>query len=147
MNTTQLLTEFLRADQSLTSNTTLTTITGFSAAMEASRAYAFESEIHFNLAGIVSGQKFSVITPASPTNALYKIEIVNGTGLTIAALSLSAPLAAALATTGLHLAKLGGVIENGVNAGNLVIQFAQNVSDGSAITIKRGSFLKVWNIT
>jgi len=115
--------------------------------MEANRAYGFDCNVQFNLAGIVSGQKFGVLTPASPTNALYTIEVLNGTGFSIVAIGLSAAVASALATTGLHAARLHGVIENGANAGNLAIQFAQNTSDGSAITAKRGSWFRVWSLS
>jgi len=115
--------------------------------MEANRAYGFHANVQFNLAGIISGQKFGVSTPASPANALYTIEVLNGTGLSIVALGLSAGVAGALATTGLHAARLHGVIENGANAGNLAMQFAQNTSDGSAITAKRGSWFLVWALT
>jgi len=136
---------FSAADQSVTSSTGLVNITGMVAAVEANRAYGFLVEIQFNLAGIVSGFKFGVSAPASPTNLAYTID-VTASGLTIVGLGLSATIAAALATTGLHKVTMRGVLENGANAGSLVPQFAQNVSDGSAITIKRGSFIRVWNL-
>jgi hypothetical protein len=137
---------FLAADQSVTNNT-LVTVTGFSFPMEASRAYGFMGTLFVNLAGVISGVKTSISTPASPTNVNYVIELVNGTGLTLVALGLAASVASALATTGLHLVRFNGIIENGANGGNLAIQFAQNVTDGSAITAKRGSWMRVWNLT
>lgn len=144
MVTTQDYAGFSAADQSVTSSTTLVTATGLSQPVEASRGYGFQAVIMFNLAGVVSGMKFSVSTPASPTNLAYLIEILNGTGLSVAALGLSAPVAGALATTGLHIARFFGTLENGSNAGNLLLQFAQNTSDASAITVKRGSWFRVW---
>lgn len=147
MVSTQLWAAFLAADQAITSSTTLATITGFSFTMEANRTYGFHANVQFNLGGIVSGVKFGVSTPASPTNALYTIEVLNGTGLSVAAVGLSAGVAGALATTGLHTARLHGVIENGSTAGSLAMQFAQNTSDGSAITAKRGSWFTVWALT
>lgn len=134
------------ADQSITSSTALANITAFVAAMEASRAYGFHAQVQFNLAGIVSGFKFGVATPASPTNAFYNIK-VESSALAIVGIGLSAQVAAALATTGLHMAEFSGVVENGVNAGNLSLQFSQNVSDGSAITIKRGSWMRFWPLS
>jgi hypothetical protein len=139
MVTTNFISAFLGADQPITSSATLATITGFSAPMVANQAYGFDAHIYFNLAGIISGVKFGLSTP-SPTNSNYAIEVVNGTGLSLVAFGLAAQVASALATTGLHLARFAGVIENGANAGNLAIQFAQNTSDGSAITAKRGSY-------
>jgi hypothetical protein len=146
MNTTQLYSCFLAADQAITSSTGLTTITGFSAAMEANRAYGFDALVQFNLAGIVSGFKFGVSVPASPTNSMYNIEVLSS-GLAIVGLGLSATVGAALAVTGLHIARFHGVIENGANAGNLAVQFAQNTSDGSAITAKRGSWIRTWQLS
>lgn len=134
------------SDQAITSSTALANITAFVAAMEASRAYGFHAQIQFNLAGIVSGFKFGVSTPASPTNLIYSITVLSS-GLLVAGLGLSATLSAALTTTGLHKAEYSGVVENGANAGNLALQFAQNVSDGSAITIKRGSWMRFWPLT
>jgi hypothetical protein len=48
-------------------------------------------------------------------------------------------LAGALATIGTHILSVEGLIENGPNAGAITFQFAQNVSNASAITVKRGS--------
>lgn len=147
MVTTQLWSQSLAADQSVTSSTALVTVTGFSFAMEASRNYAFDGCLYVNLAGILSGVQVALSTPASPTNSNYHIELVNGTGLSLVALGLASAINATLATTGLHLVRFGGVIENGANAGNLAIQFAQKTSDGSAITAKRGSWFRVWSLT
>lgn len=147
MTTTQDYSGFVTGDITITANTTLADITGLVHPMQANKSYGFIAELLYNLAGIISGQKFAVNTPASPTNVAYRIEVVNGTGLTLAAVGLSAAVGAGLAQTGLHLAKISGVIENGVNAGNLSIQAAQNTSDASALTIKRGSWLRVWNLS
>lgn len=143
MNTTQDYSGFVASDQAITSQTTLQTITGFSSPVEANRCYGFLAIIQFNLAGVVSGFKFGVSTPASPTNIIYNIEVLSS-GLVIAGIGLSATVGAALVTTGLHLARISGVLENGANAGNLILQAAQNTSDGSALTIKRGSWKRLW---
>ena len=113
--------------------------------IEANRAYGFLAVVQFNLAGIVSGYKFGVSTPGSPTNSMYNIETISS-ALAFVGLGLSAQVAGALATTGLHMVRFHGVIENGANAGNLALHFAQNTSDGSAITVKRGSWLRLWNL-
>lgn len=145
MVTVQDLVGWLAADQAISINTTLANITGLVFPVEANRAYGFMAEIQFNLAGIVSGFKFGVANPASPTNLVYTIEAISS-GAIIAGIGLTATLGAALATTGLHACHIRGVLENGANAGNLSMQSAQNTSDASALTIKRGSFLRVWNL-
>jgi hypothetical protein len=147
MVTTQFWSCFLAADQAVTSSTALVDVTGFTFAMEASRTYGFDGHLYFNLGGVVSGVKLGVGLPASPTNTNYMLEVVNGTGLSLVALGMNAGVATALATGGLHVSRVGGIIENGVNAGNLSLQFAQNTSNGSAITAKRGSWFRVWNLS
>lgn len=146
MMTSEILVDWLRADHSMNSSVALININNLSCPLEANRAYAFSSELQFSLAGIVSGFKFGIAAPASPANLLYQIEAVTS-GLAIAALGLSTGIAAALALTGPHVAHISGLIENGANAGLLAIQFAQNVSNISPITILRGSWLNVWNLS
>lgn len=146
MISSQIMTDWLRADQSVTSSTVLVDITNLIAKLESNRAYAFHAEMQFSLAGAVSGFKFGVAGPASPTNFLYQIEALSS-GLVVAGMGLGATVAGALAVTGSHMARISGLIENGANAGNLSIQFAQNVSNGSAITILRGAWLNVWNLS
>lgn len=146
MVTVQEMCGWMSADQAITSNVTLANITGLVCQVEANRAYGFTAEIQFNLAGIVSGFKFGVSNPASPTNLVYTIEAISSVAI-IAGIGLTATLGAALATTGLHVCHIWGVLENGANAGNLSIQVAQNTSDASALTVKRGSHLKIWNLS
>lgn len=144
MTTSQDYVGFVAADIAITLNTTLANITGLVHAIGANSKWGFQAVVQFNLAGILSGHKFDVAVPASPTNHGYNIDVLNGTGLSIASIGMSAAVGGALAQTGLHLARFSGVIENGANAGNLAIQAAQNASDASALTIKRGSWLRVW---
>lgn len=134
------------ADQSIVSSTTLVNVTDFVQAVAANSIWGFQAIIQFNLAGVLSGFKFGLSTPTSPTNGFYTIEVLNGTGLSIVALGLSATVSGALATTGLHVCRVSGMIENGSTAGNIAVQIAQNVSDGSAITVKRGSWMRAWNL-
>lgn len=146
MISTQILTDWVRANQAVTSSTALVNVTNLVCQVEPNRAYGFHAILQFSLAGVASGFKFGVAGPASPTNLLYQIEAISS-GLVIAGIGLSATLGAALAVTGSHMVRFSGLIENGANAGNLAIQFAQNVSDLSAINILRGSWLKVWNLS
>ncbi len=146
MMTSELLVDWLRADHSMNSSVALININNLSCPLEPNRSYAFSAELQFSLGGIVSGFKFGIAGPASPSNLIYQIEAVTS-GLSIAGIGFSTGLAAALALTGPHLAHISGLIENGANAGQLAIQFAQNVSNISPITILRGSWLNVWNLS
>lgn len=136
------------SDQAISSSTVLTDATGLSVILEPNKKYRFYLNASFNLAGILSGYKFQIVTPTSPTNYLANIQILNGVlGTLLNAVvhtAGSTVINAALATTGNHMLKITGMIENGANAGTLKLQFAQNVSDSSAITLKRGSYLEVF---
>jgi len=138
------------ANQAITSNTTLAAVTGLSVPLAANQRVAFRAVLPFALAGIVSGYKFAVSGPSSPTNVIYRASVENGvTGalaLTIIGTALGALLSGGLTSIGNHVAVLEGCIENGANAGNLIVQAAQNVSDGSALTVMRGGTLAVWSI-
>jgi hypothetical protein len=136
------------ADQSITSSTTFADATGLTANLDPNKSYRFELNIVFNLVSIVSGYKFQLVGPASPPNVISVSKVFNGVlGTLLSATtqtSLSSSIAGALATAGLHVFTLEGLIENGANAGTLKLQFAQNTSDANAITLKRGSYLLLY---
>lgn len=131
----------------ITSNTTLASDSVLTVPIAANAVVYVEAFIPFSLAGVLSGYKFGIGLPASPTNVLLVGEVTNAvTG----ALALSSLVSAAglitggaLATSGSHFAKITGTVENGANAGSIAVQAAQNTSDGSALTILRGAFIRV----
>lgn len=143
---------FSTADQSLTAQTTLQNATSLSVGLLANTAYLFRAELQLNLAAAVSGLKLGMTGPSAPTsliiNALSQLTVntapisaQNSVGAFGTLLTLAA--AAFNPTTGLKFARIWGVIRNGANAGNLTVQFAQNVSDAGAVTMKAGSLLEV----
>jgi hypothetical protein len=138
------------ADQAITSSTTFADATGVTIALEANKVYRFLVHVPFNLAGIISGYKFQLLGPTSPTNYIASTKLLNTVAGTLLGATVQTALGTAvnggLATSGNHVFEVSGVIENGANAGSLKLQFAQNVSDGSAITIKRGAFIQVFEI-
>ena len=138
------------ADQSITSSTTLTNDTELFAPVEANKNYHFRASVPFNLAGVVSGYKFTFASPSGHTNFVCTPLIYNGgtsTLLTVAPITTpGTAVAGALATSGDHYAAWEGVLENGASAGNINFQFAQNTSNGSAITVKRGAILIVMQV-
>lgn len=131
----------------ITSQTTLQSDAVLVIPIQASRAVKVRAFIPFALAGIISGYKFGISGPASPTNIIFTAQVQNAvTGvlaLSGVATALGQVIAGALATSGDHFCMIEGTVENGVNAGNLTIQVAQNTSDASAITIKRGACFEV----
>lgn len=149
MITQAVYTVLKTADQPVTSSTTLTNDTDLFFPVQANKKYAFRFLIPFNLAGILSGYKFQVSTPSAPSSFVHTARIENGaTGgmVGLSVLTSISPQAGALATTGDHAGVWEGTLENGVNAGNLQFQFAQNVSSAPAITIKRGAYLTIMEV-
>lgn len=137
------------SDQSLTSQTSPQDATGISVAVDANKAYSFRLYAPFNLAGVVSGYKFQLVGPNSPTNYIATYKLFTSLGALLGEAtqtSLSTLISGALATIGDHLIEINGLLENGVNSGTLKLQFAQNTSDGSAIVLKRGSFIELQEI-
>jgi len=131
----------------ITSNTTLASDSVLTVPIAAGATVFVEVFIPFSLAGVLSGYKFGLSLPASPTNVVIVGEVTNAvTG----ALALSSLVTAgglvtggALATSGSHFAKIKGTIENGSNAGSIAVQAAQNTSDSGALTILRGAFIRL----
>lgn len=132
------------ADQSVASSTVLVDAVDLSLPLGANETWEFEFRIPFNLAGAVSGAKFSVAGPAAPANVRFVVHVYNGLGL-FAVFQLTAfggSLAAAILEAGDFYVEVKGVVQNGPNAGNLKLQFAQNVSDVNPITVRRDAVLK-----
>jgi hypothetical protein len=133
------------ADQAVASSIALANSNSMAYPLDVNTVYLFKLVAMFNLAGVVSGYRFGLTGPASPTNVIYVAEVRNlvATALVLAGTvsAFGAMLTGALAVAGNHLLVAEGTIENGANAGNLTFQFAQNTSDVGAITLKRGSLL------
>ena len=132
--------------ESRTSTTTLTADTDLRVTMGANKKYLMRATVYFGVAGTGPGLKYGFTGPASPT-------LVRATGThTSATATPPANFAQnAYETTGkvfpssaagLHVAQLEFYIENGANAGDFVITWAQNASSGTASNSGRGSFIE-----
>lgn len=134
------------ADQSLNTSTVLVNDTQLAFALSNNTdIWWFKFMVGFNLAGAASGYKFAITGPTTPANVRYRTAVFNGVspGALSAAVALGAfgtSVGVTLAQSGDHYAEIEGVVEGG-GAGSVTLQFAQNVSDAAAITIKRGSIL------
>jgi len=141
-----------------TTDTTLANITGVTQALTVdgsggysnggiSGNYSFEFEADVD-ADATGGYKFAVAYSASVTAIAYTIQfIANGTPGTIDLASRQTAsggsAGAAGATAG--RVRIAGSITVGAN-GNLTVQFAQNVSNGTSTVLTNGSFLHVKSI-
>jgi hypothetical protein len=137
-------------DQAIASSVVLANSNALSFSVGAIQSFVFTAKIYFNLAGILSGYKFALVSPASPANLIYSIRITNLiTGALVNAGAFTASggtLSGALASAGTHLCEIHGAIDNGASGGNVTVQFAQNTSDAGAITLKNGSFMNVQQV-
>jgi hypothetical protein len=105
------------------------------------------------LAATTTGIALAVSVPASPSLISYTADISgfagdsgNSTynGMGTASDDAITSMAVVAATT-TYMARLWGVLRNGVNAGNLQFRFATEVG-GSAATIRAGAWGRAWTI-
>jgi len=141
-------------DTSRTSNTTLLSVTDLAIALEANTTYAFDMFLAYD-AGVTGDIKcaFTVPSGASISWAGWGLttgttgsfgdmtaQRADGSGTTLA-FGGSATLAGVLACAP------RGYVTTGGTTGNLQFQFAQNTSNGTATTIKSGSWLRAQKVT
>jgi hypothetical protein len=136
------------ADQSVTSSTTLVDATDLSAAVLANKTYRIRGVIFFATAASVSGVKFGVNGPTSPTSVFLGSNIMTGANGVSSVVATAYNVAihsgsGATIGTGARYWYLDGILINGANAGTLQIQFAQATSDAGAVTVNRGSIFEV----
>lgn len=134
------------SDFSVTSSTTLTAVTGLSAALQAGRTYLFQAELFVTCAAAGGVQAAMAATGGLTATAIQY------TGYTIAdnaikgkanatALGTACGSTTTTETAGI-VVRISGIITVNV-AGNLIVQMAQNTSNGTATVAKRGSYLLV----
>lgn len=145
---------YLTADHTngLTSNTVLTDITGLSLDLPAGFVYRFATHVYHNSASNTPDLDLKMVF--SGTTTLWR---ERSTGLS-SAVSGAGPFdvfeqgsadAATEWTHGTVGADVTAVIEGifvCTIAGNLKVQAAQNVSNGTVVTVQAGSWLEVWAV-
>jgi len=129
------------ADVVNSSQTTFTNL--FTQAILASEVWSFEATVYFFSAIATTGITLQVDGPAALTYSQTTLA-VNESVTTWR--TISGPTGTLLTGLGSGLANicvgfLSGTIENGANAGNIVIKFRSEVNT-SAVTVKRGSWAK-----
>ena len=134
-------------DESRTSNTTLTADSALAFSMAASTKYMIRVELWFNT-GATGDFKVGFTGPAIGTGiiAMTREHIV------VAATALSSiSVATAYDTTGVAVTstsggtgyvRMSGLVQNGANAGNFQITWAQNTPDTTATIVRAGSRLE-----
>lgn len=131
--------------QVVTSSIVLVDITDMILPAKALARYHISGCLAFST-GATGGCRFQLTGPAGTTNYNCGFWLYNGAAGTLVTAGdqvVAANVANALAAAGNHLFQFELDFENGVTAGNLRPQFAQNTSDALSITILEGSFMNV----
>jgi hypothetical protein len=143
------------SDFAKTTNTTLANITGVTQALKVdgsggysnggiSGVYSFEFECNVD-ADATGGYKFAVNYSSTVSAIAYTVQVIKeGTPATLDVVSRQTTLGGAAGSAGATAARVrisGTVAVSG--SGNLTVQFAQNVSNGTSTVISNGSFFNV----
>lgn len=92
--------------------------------------------------GASGGVRVQIQTPAAVGNFLAMIRLSNNVApsITTTVQTASAAFTNALANAGNHNIEIEFDVENGVNAGSIDLQIAQNTADANSLTLLKGSF-------
>lgn len=136
---------YCTADTSKTSNTTLGNITGLSVPVAASTTYALDGYLGYD--GNATGDIKFAFTQPSGTTGHWGLA---GDDTTTSG-NLKTTTAAALTTVitlggGTAKATVHGYVVVAGTAGTLQLQFAQNTSNGTATTVRAGSWIRLSKI-
>jgi len=134
----------LAANAVITSNATLATLTGMSSPIAANQTQQIKAWIPFTV-GATGGIRFQLVVPAGGTIFVATFNLRdNVTPATITAIQVaSAAFTNALAVAGTHWLEIEATIVNGLTAGNVLLQAAQNTVDVLSLTVLRGTAMKV----
>jgi hypothetical protein len=127
----------------VTSSVALVT-TGLTSPIAATGRQKFRAWIPFTV-GATGGLRVQVVVPAGGTIFETSIKLYNtvAPSLTTAIQNASAAFTNAAANAGSHWLEVEGVVENGVTAGNIDIQMAQNTSDPLSLTVLKDGWMEV----
>jgi hypothetical protein len=134
---------FRDTDSTIATNTTLASDSVLQFTMLASGVYAIEADLFLNVPS-ACGQKTGITGPSSPTSIKYwerESDDNNTTTQTYVAAYGTVRANTPGANRNVHKL-VRAVIVNGSNAGTFALQFAQNVSNASALSIYKGSKLR-----
>ena len=139
--------QLLPANKVATANIVLATL-GLSFPIAANAKAHLKFWLPFTEAGTAAGIAFELLTPAAGVLYLLSFFITNLVATHVATDNAGLQTAAAAftgtgANAGNYLAVVEATIFNGVNAGNLDLQFAQKVSDAGATTVLEGGYAEI----
>ena len=133
----------LGADVPLTSDQVLGTI-GLTSPIAASQTQRLKIWIPVTV-GATGGFQFQIVVPAGGTLVRSTTKFVNTVAPAIVTSIQAASVAVgnALANAGSHWVEVDATVVNGLTAGNVDVQVAQNTTDVLTLTVLRGASLEV----
>jgi hypothetical protein len=135
-------------------NSTLADVPGFTTPVAAGQKVKFRFYLPINLVGAAGGAKFSVDVPAAPALFVQSSILIDQTTATpvffplgtVGTIVAPAAVGGTLTVIGRHVAIIEGSLVNGVTAGNIKLQFAQNVTNATASELSAGAWMETWTI-
>mgnify|MGYP001598572131 CR=1 FL=1 len=120
---------------------------GLASPIAASQTQKIKCWLPFSV-GATGGIQVQLVVPAGGTlfNASFRINNPVTPSTIIAVQVASAAFAAALAVAGTHWMEIEAEIVNGLTAGNVDLQIAQNTSDVLSLTLLRGAVMEATTI-
>ena len=139
---------FLTGDESVTASTTLADSATLKIALLASKIYVIKGTLFIFTAGAASGYKIGINGPASPTKLYVSTIAQNNSSSPIITASSAYGLqqTRSVTSSGSYAVEFTVSVSNGVNAGDLTVQFAQAVSDAAAVSLKAASLITVTRV-
>lgn len=127
------------ANQAVTASVT-TVATELTTPIAAGQKLHIRYSVPFTLAGTASGIKFLLNAPAAPTTYVSDVIIFadDATLGLVSVITTEAAQGVTLANAGNHTAIIDVTVQ-AATAGDVVLEFAQNVSDAGAVTILKGA--------
>jgi hypothetical protein len=151
--TIQWTTAFKAADETITSDATLSMDASLRFSAAANTKYAFEIEVWFNTA-TAADFKFGLDGPASPTLVYAHVDAIppDDVSTTLSNSNTKHAVFKSYETTGISLTsttqtaagyvRMRGILQNGANAANCGFTWAQGTSDAGNTTVLAGSYIR-----
>lgn len=132
----------VRGDQTFTTNVVLATV-GLISTLAAGMTKHVRAWIPITV-GATGGVRLQIVVPAGSTvfDASIRLNNTVAPSATIATQLASAAFTNALANAGTHWLDVEFTVKNGVTAGNVDIQLAQNTSDALSLVVLQGGFME-----
>lgn len=136
---------FKTADESKASNSTFGDDPFLTFPVAANTKYAFRGKLFFNSASATPGFKSQITGPASPTKVRIKRDGIIAGGTAYSAVQVDSAFSTSMifsAGGGDGIVEFNGFLQNGANAGNVTVQWAQNSANSNPTILYAGSYIE-----